>query len=150
MTRRHRAGAGALLILGLAAFGACNGDGGDTGAGGDGAASSTSAPSEERTTSSAPGASTSTTAAGNVITVTVSGGKVEGGFRREKVPLKEPIVLRVMSDSADEVHVHGYNIKVDVAAGGTADISFTPDIPGVFEVELEQRSLRIAELAVGS
>jgi hypothetical protein len=147
MTRRRRGGAGGLLIVVLASLGACNGDGG--GAGGDGATSSTSAPSEERTTSSTtPGASTSTTAAGNVITVVVKGGKVEGGFRRVKVKLGTPIVLRVMSDTADEVHVHGYDVKVDVAAGGTADVSFTPDIPGVFEVELEERKLTLLELEV--
>lgn len=147
MTRRHRGGAGGLLIVVLASLGACGGNG--DGSGGNGAASSTSAPSEERTTSStSPGASTSTTAAGRVITVVVSGGKVEGGFRREKVKLGESIVLRVMSDTADEVHVHGYDKKVDVAAGGTADVSFTADIPGVFEVELEERKLTLLDLEI--
>lgn len=148
MTRRHRGGAAGLILVVLAPLGACDGDNGG-GTGGSGAASSTSAPSEERTTSSTvPGASTSTTRAGNLITVRVSGGKVEGGFRREKVPLGRPIVLRVVSDTADEVHVHGYNLKADVAAGGMADISFTPDIPGVFEVELEERKLKLLELEV--
>jgi hypothetical protein len=132
----------------LVSLGACNGDDGG-GAGGNGGTNSTSAPSEERTTSSTlPGASTATTPPGNLITVVISGGKVEGGFRREKVPLGRPIVLRVMSDTADEVHVHGYNIKADVAAGGRSDISFTPDIPGVFEVELEERKLKLLELEV--
>ncbi len=141
-------GGGGLLVVTLLSLGACRGgDGG--GAGREGATSSTSAPSEERTTSStAPGASTTTAPAGKVITVVVAGGKVVGGFRREKVKQGEPVVLRVTSDTADEVHVHGYDKKVDVAAGGTAEISFTPDIPGVFEVELEERKLTLLELEV--
>lgn len=149
MTSWHRGAAGGLLLLVfLAPLGACDGDGGG-GAGGNGETSTSSAPSEERTTSSAvSGASTSTTRPGNLITVVVSGGKVEGGFRREKVELGKPIVLRVMSDTADELHVHGYDIKADVAAGGTTDVSFTPDIPGVFEVELEERKLTLLELEV--
>lgn len=148
MTGRHRGAAGGLLIVVLASLGACNGDDGG-GSDGNGAASSTSAPSEERTTSStASGASTTTTAAGRVITVVVSGGRVEGGFSREKVKLGEAVVLRVTSDTADEVHVHGYDKKADVAAGGTTEISFTADIPGVFEVELEERKLKLLELEV--
>ncbi|MDQ3946795.1 MAG: hypothetical protein M3357_16895 [Actinomycetota bacterium] len=148
MTRRDRGRASGLVLAMLVSLGACNGDD-SGGTGGNGGTSSTSAPSEERTTSSTlPGASTATTRPGNLITVVISGGKVEGGFRREKVPLGRPIVLRVMSDTADEVHVHGYNIKADVAAGGRSDISFTPDIPGVFEVELEERKLKLLELEV--
>jgi hypothetical protein len=148
MTGRHRGAASGLLIVVLASLGACNGDDGG-GTGGSGEASSTSAPSEVRTTSSAvSGDSTSTTATGRVITLVVSGGRVEGGFRREKVKLGEAVVLRVTSDTADEVHVHGYDKKADVAAGSTAEISFTADIPGVFEVELEERKLKLLELEV--
>lgn len=147
MTRWNRALGRGLLVVALLGLGACGGDDGG-GAGGDGAATSTSAPSEERTTSSAAPGETSTTAAGKVITVVVAGGKVVGGFRREKLKQGESIVLRVTSDTADEVHVHGYDKKVDVAAGGTAAISFTPDIPGVFEVELEERKLTLLELEV--
>ena len=56
--------------------------------------------------------------------------------------------LVVTSDVADEVHVHGYDEKAAVPANGTVELSFTADIPGVFEVELEQRGRRLLTLEV--
>ncbi|HEY3239515.1 MAG TPA: hypothetical protein VGL92_08130, partial [Acidimicrobiia bacterium] len=73
---------------------------------------------------------------------------VENGFRREQVPLGTPVVVRVTSDTADEVHLQGYERKVDVAAGGTAEIAFTPDVPGVFVVELVEDRLKLLELEI--
>ncbi|MBA2384839.1 MAG: hypothetical protein H0V68_09300 [Actinobacteria bacterium] len=52
------------------------------------------------------------------------------------------------SDVADEVHVHGYDVHADVARGQPATIEFTADVPGRFEIELEERGLQIAELEV--
>jgi hypothetical protein len=56
--------------------------------------------------------------------------------------------LRVVSDVADEIHLHGYDLKKDVPAGGSVTFSFTADIEGVFEVELEGRGEQIAQLTV--
>ncbi len=42
--------------------------------------------------------------------------------------------FRVESDVADEIHVHGFDITKEVAAGGSASFSFPADIEGVFEV----------------
>lgn len=33
---------------------------------------------------------------------------------------------------ADEVHLHGHDEKVDVPANGTATLTFTATIPGIF------------------
>ena len=57
-------------------------------------------------------------------------------------------MLVVTSDVADEVHLHGYDISRDVAAGGTARIAFRATIPGRFEVELEDRGVQIADMTV--
>ena len=70
------------------------------------------------------------------------------GIERASVDEGEQVVLVVRSDVADEVHVHGYDISRDVAAGGTARIRFRATIPGRFEVELEERGVQIAELTV--
>jgi hypothetical protein len=149
MTRGHRGAAGGFAIVLLAPLIACSGDGGGALDGNGAGVSPTSAPSEERTTSSTvPDASTSTMAAGRVITVAVSGGRVENGFQRLKLLLGEPVVVRVTSDTADEVHLQGYERKVDVAAGGTAEIAFTPDVPGVFLVELVEDRLKLLELEI--
>ncbi len=87
------------------------------------------------TTTVAQGPATSET--GNVVAVTVKGGNVEGASR-QRVPVNQPVIVRVTSDVADEVHVHGYDKHATVAAGSTVDIRFDANIPGVFEVELER------------
>jgi hypothetical protein len=46
------------------------------------------------------------------------------------------------------VHLHGYDVMVDVAPGKPARLRFKATIPGRFEVELEDRGLHIAELEV--
>ena len=61
---------------------------------------------------------------------------------------RDHVVLAVTSDVADEIHLHGYDKKTDVAAGGTARLPFVATIPGRFEVELESRGVQIADLTV--
>ena len=56
--------------------------------------------------------------------------------------------FRVTSDIAEEVHVHGYDLHKDVAAGGTVTFNFPASISGVFVIELEARSEQIASLKV--
>lgn len=84
---------------------------------------------------------------GTVIEVTVAGGQVKGGGRTS-VPLGDAVTIRVTSDVTDHVHLHGYDVLADVAAGGTAELVFTADIPGVFEVELEDAGLALLELEI--
>ena len=83
-----------------------------------------------------------------VIEVTVVGGMPQGGVRTERVTLNETVILRVTSDVADEVHVHSYDVKADVGPGSPVELRFEATIPGVFEVELEQRGREILELEV--
>jgi hypothetical protein len=91
---------------------------------------------------------TTTEPATPAVEVRVAGGKVQGGVRREQVRRGDAVVLRVVADVADEVHLHGYDRSADVGPGKPAQISFTADIPGVFEVELEQRRQKLLELEV--
>ena len=82
------------------------------------------------------------------IPIKVVDGKPQGGIARPSVEHDARVVLIVKSDTADEVHLHGYDLSVDVAAGGTARLAFTATIRGRFEVELEQSGVQIAELTV--
>jgi ABC-type glycerol-3-phosphate transport system substrate-binding protein len=82
------------------------------------------------------------------VRVRVVGGVPKGGIVRESVDKGDRVVLVVTSDVADHVHLHGYDIVRDVAAGGTARIRFRATLPGRFEVELEDRGVQIAELTV--
>ena len=58
------------------------------------------------------------------------------------------VVFVVTSELADEVHLHGYDLSADVAPGEPATIRFKATAPGLFEAELESRSLPIAEIEV--
>jgi hypothetical protein len=82
------------------------------------------------------------------VTIVVEGGRPQGGIKRPSVKRGERVAVVVRSDVADEVHLHGYDLKRDVAAGGTARIVFTATVPGRFEVELESRGIQLAELEV--
>ena len=84
----------------------------------------------------------------STIEVTVAAGAVSGDNGRQEVAVGDTVVVRVTSDQADEVHVHGYDNTVAVAPGETAEIQFVADIPGLFEVELESAGLLLTELAV--
>ena len=85
-----------------------------------------------------------------VVRVRVVGGAPQGGIVRETVQEGDRVVLVVTSDVADHVHLHGYDIMRDVAAGGTARIRFRATVPGRFEVELEDRGVQIADVTVQS
>ena len=82
------------------------------------------------------------------ITIRVVGGKPQGGIARPKVKKGANVLLVVRSDTADEVHLHGYDLSRKVAAGGTAQIRFVAKIPGRFEVELENSGVALAQLTV--
>lgn len=67
---------------------------------------------------------------------------------RVEVPLGSAVVLRVGSDVDDQVHVHGYELEQDVAAGSTATFEFTADQSGLFEVETHETALLLLQLQV--
>jgi len=71
------------------------------------------------------------------ITVDAVGGVPVGGVRRVEADLGSVVALMVTSDTAEEVHVHGYDILRGVSEGNPAHFAFTAAIPGVFEVEFE-------------
>ena len=113
----------------------------------------------ETTTAEAPPATTAapatttepapTTIAGPLaLRYTVVGGRPEGGIARDSVDLDREIVVTVTSDSADEVHLHGYDLSADVAPGAPATIRFNANAPGRFEIELENSGVQLAELEV--
>jgi len=107
-------------------------------------ASPTSAPSDPTTTAAAaddvPDADT-------VIEVTVTGDDVTGGGRHA-VAVGDTVALVITADQPDEVHVHGYDLTADLSPGEPATITFEATVPGVWEVELHDAGLPLAELEV--
>lgn len=82
------------------------------------------------------------------VEVAYVGGAVTGGVARYAVPIGSTVELVVASDVADEVHLHGYDRSGFVTAGATTTVRFVADLPGVFEVELEQSGAPLARLEV--
>ena len=82
------------------------------------------------------------------VSATYAGGEVTGTSGREEVPLGEQVVLRIASDVAEQVHVHGYDLEAAVPAGGSVDIPVDATIPGVFEVELHDSGRLLFQLRV--
>jgi len=113
-------------------------------------------PTADATTPGTPGSPQSPTPDGQpsprrdmvVVEATISGGAVQTDGDRVEVGLGETVRLVVLSDANDELHVHGYELKRPVAAGKELTLEFVADIPGVFEVELEQAGLPLFELRV--
>lgn len=85
---------------------------------------------------------------GTVVEVTYTGGEVSGDTGRVRVRSGEPVTLRVTSDVAEQVHVHGVDTYVDLAPGRTATASFPAPPPGLYEVELHDAGVALTRLEV--
>ena len=83
-----------------------------------------------------------------IQTVRYRDGKVVGGRARIEVDRGETVRFAVASDVPEEIHVHGYDRYVDIPAGGSKRITFKADIEGIFEVELHDAGMEIAQLRV--
>jgi hypothetical protein len=84
----------------------------------------------------------------SVPTVRVVDAKPQGGVKKLEFKKGDQIRFRVVSDTADEIHVHGYDLMKDVAKGGSVSFAFKGSIDGRFVVELEGHGEQIAELDV--
>jgi hypothetical protein len=104
----------------------------------------TTAPTEA---SPSPSASASPTVAAPTAAFEVKGYKVVAGPRTVQVKLGTEVVLEVLSDADDELHVHGYEKKAKVTPGSPTRVSFAATIPGVFEVELHS-GVKLCDLRV--
>lgn len=82
------------------------------------------------------------------VELAYAGGAVTAGAGRYAVPLGSTVEIVVASDVADEVHLHGYDRSGFVTAGASTTLRFVADVPGVFELEFEQRGTRLAQLQV--
>jgi len=60
----------------------------------------------------------------------------------------ERVTLRVRSDAADELHLHGYDISVPLPAGEQVVLKFVASNAGRFELELHRAHLELGALEV--
>jgi hypothetical protein len=83
------------------------------------------------------------------LDVTIKGGEVTPTNTQMDARVGEPIVIRVNSDAADELHVHS-NPEHSFAISPTngQSFQFTVDVPGRVDVELHHLHTTVATITV--
>ena len=84
-----------------------------------------------------------------VIDVTIKGGQVTPTNAQFDSKAHDPIVVRINSDVADQLHVHStpeHTFKVEPKNGQS--FQFTVDVPGKVDIELHQLNRTIATVTV--
>lgn len=84
----------------------------------------------------------------DVPVIRVEAGAPVGGVQELEFTSGDQIEFKVVSDVADEVHFHGYDVSQEVEAGGSTTFSVPATIEGLFEVELEEAVVPIADITV--
>jgi hypothetical protein len=84
---------------------------------------------------------------GTVVEVTFRDGAVQGPTRFT-VTQGEEVRILVRAGITDEVHLHGYDLRADVAPGDPARIDFVADVAGVFECGLEDTGTLLFQLEI--
>jgi hypothetical protein len=80
--------------------------------------------------------------------IVVRDGTPVGGVARLEYESGERVGFIVLSDVADEVHVHGFDITKAVPADESVRFDFPADLEGVFDVELHDSDIKLAELRI--
>ena len=82
-------------------------------------------------------------------TIQVKAGKPVGGIKTITVNKGDQARIQVSSpDTTDEIHLHGYDLKRDLKAGGRVRFSFNAKDDGIYEIELEGSGTQIGKLVV--
>jgi len=84
-----------------------------------------------------------------IIDVTIAAGKVTPANADLQAAVKEPIVIRVDSDVADQLHIHSvpeHTFTVEARFGQS--FQFSVDVPGRVAVELHQLDRTITTIQV--
>jgi plastocyanin len=85
---------------------------------------------------------------GTTVEIEVHHGRLVAGPAVIKLKQGDKVTLRVASDSNDELHVHGYDLQLNLIAGQPAQLSFTADHSGRFEYELHHAHTELGAFEV--
>lgn len=83
-----------------------------------------------------------------VFELVVRDGKLVSGPGTLRVTQGDALTIRITADVAEELHLHGYDMTVDLVAGKPAELSLVADRSGRFEYELEKSRLELGTLEV--
>jgi hypothetical protein len=88
-----------------------------------------------------------TTTTAQTIDITVEGGVIAGPST-VSVAVGDRVSVWVLSDVDAEIHVHGFDVFFEAPAGVPTEVALTADVPGIFEVELEETHTPLFALEV--
>jgi hypothetical protein len=94
------------------------------------------------------GGSDSPATSAGPTTIEVKDAKPVGGVKTLTYKKGDTIDLTIASDTADEVHFHGYDVAKDVEANGSVRFDMPATIEGEFVVELEDHKETLANVKV--
>ncbi|MBI5158069.1 MAG: hypothetical protein HZA58_08685 [Acidimicrobiia bacterium] len=122
------------------------------------APASTTAVTTDTTAPTTTMAITTTAADDGVVSITIAIGSAGLDLVVEDSPVEpgsrvvvgagESVHVVFSGGVAEELHIHGYDLSLEIAPGGVEVLDFVADIPGIFEVELEGAGTLVFELEV--
>ena len=111
-------------------------------------ATTTTSASSSTTTSTTTSTGETPTSLPEATIIHLVGGQPVGGKQKISVKKGDTIRLKVTTDEAGEIHVHGFDLEEEAAPGKPASFTFTANIEGRFEVESHASGAQIAEISV--
>jgi hypothetical protein len=113
------------------------------------ASAAPSSPASGAPTAAASARPSTTPPAGVVVHIELIGGKASTEPKPiVKMERGELFTLIATSDRPLEIHIHGYDKKLELTPGQTSTESFVADQQGTFEVEIEDTSTHLFNLQV--
>jgi len=105
-------------------------------------------PSAERRSTSLQDLRTQSPVRQEVFEFGVKEGRVVSGAARLQVHEGDQVVLKIISDRSDEIHLHGYDLHARLVPGETATLAFTATRTGHFGLELHGAHIELGALEV--
>lgn len=134
-----------MLTVGAVLLAGCGGGGGDS----EGAGGSSSATPSATTINPSDMQNDQTVPERLTIDVQIKGGEVTPTNQQLEAKVNQPIVVKVNSDAADELHVHSnpeHTFKIE--AKPMQQFQFAVGVPGTVDIELHQLGTTVATVQV--
>jgi hypothetical protein len=82
------------------------------------------------------------------ISLVVKGGQVVAGPQVYRLKRDDDVTLDVVSDQADELHVHGYDLQIKLEANQRRTVKFVAKRTGRFNIELHKSGAELGVLEI--
>lgn len=83
-----------------------------------------------------------------VFEINIRNGKAVSGATLLKAREGDEIILKIVSDRSDELHLHGYDLHADLVPGETSTLAFTATRTGHFGMEMHRSHTELGALEV--